>query len=135
MASRPARLMATAARELCGAAVLTAVTCALASCSASSPAPRPRAAPREPGRPGPSPRRPWRPADEQAWVLTKAALAQVVTDPAILAGLERSRVLEILHLRPETARGGGRSAAGHVLVGRRTGAGGVRGASCPRGRG
>ena len=32
-----------------------------------------------------------------AWVLTKAALAQVVTDPGILAGLERSRVLEILH--------------------------------------
>ena len=37
MASRPARLMATAAREVCGAAVLTAVACALASCSASSP--------------------------------------------------------------------------------------------------
>jgi hypothetical protein len=30
-------------------------------------------------------------------MLTRAALAQMVTDPAILAGLGRSRVLEILH--------------------------------------
>ncbi|MGH3120797.1 MAG: hypothetical protein ACRDND_07140, partial [Streptosporangiaceae bacterium] len=37
IASRPARLMAAAAREVCGAAVLTAAACALASCSASSP--------------------------------------------------------------------------------------------------
>ncbi len=37
IASRPARLMAAAAREVCGAAALTAVTCVLASCSSSTP--------------------------------------------------------------------------------------------------
>ena len=96
MASRPARLMATAARELCGAAVLTAVTCVLASCSASS-APRGHAP--YPGARefrglhagGPDAGR------KPAWMMTRAALAQVASEPAVLAGLERSRVLEILH--------------------------------------
>src|SRR5882757_7043488 len=32
-----------------------------------------------------------------AWMLTRAALGQVATEPAVLAGLRRSRVLEILH--------------------------------------
>ena len=36
-------------------------------------------------------------ASRPAWMLTRAALAQLGMDPAILAGLERSRVLEILH--------------------------------------
>ncbi len=96
MASRPARLMTTAARELCGAAVLTAVTCALASCSASSPprghAPHPGAGPS-----GAFTRAALTPGGRPAWMMTRAALAQVASEPAVLAGLERSRVLEILH--------------------------------------
>ena len=57
MASRPARLMTTAARELCGAAVLTVVTCVLASCQRPH---RPAATCRTPGpgRPGLSRGRP-----------------------------------------------------------------------------
>src|SRR6266851_5085341 len=96
IAFRPARLMAAAAREVCGAAVLTAVACVLASCSASS-SPRGHAS-----SPGSAPSGAFTPAplgtgSRPAWMLTRAALAQVVTDPAILAGLGRSRVLEILH--------------------------------------
>jgi hypothetical protein len=88
--------MAAAAREVCGAAVLTAVACALASCSTSSP-PQGHASSA-----GPSPSGAFTPAPLQAggrpvWMLTRAALAQVGTDPAILAGLARSCVLEILH--------------------------------------
>jgi hypothetical protein len=95
IASRPARLMAAAAREVCGAAVLTAVTCALASCSASVP-PRGHAS-----APGSAPSGAFTPAalapgGRPAWMLTRAALAQVAPEPAVLAGLRRSRVLEIL---------------------------------------
>ena len=95
MASRPARLMTTAARELCGAAVLTAVTCVLASCSASAP---PRGHAPHPGT-GPSgafTRAALTPGGRPAWMMTRAALAQVASEPAVLAGLERSRVLEIV---------------------------------------
>ena len=100
IASRPARLMAAAAREVCGAAVLTALTCVLASCTASSPARGHGSSPR----PGPSGVRTpaaltpasLTPGGRPAWMLTRAALAQVATEPAVLAGLQRSRVLEIL---------------------------------------
>jgi len=97
MASRPSRLMAAAAREVCGAAVLTAVACALASCSASSP-PHGHAS-----SPGTAPAGAFTPAaltpgGRPTWMLTSAALAQVASEPAVLAGLRRSRVLEILHL-------------------------------------
>ncbi len=95
MASRPARLMATAARDLRGAAVLTAVTCALASCSASSP-PRGHASYSGPGPSGAFTPAALTPGGRPAWMMTRAALAQVVSDPAVLAGLEHSRVLEIL---------------------------------------
>ncbi|MGI8450280.1 MAG: hypothetical protein ACR2MP_24505 [Streptosporangiaceae bacterium] len=101
IAFRPARLMAAAAREVCGAAVLTTVTCVLASCTASSPA-RGHAS-----SPGPAPsgaRTPaaltpaaLTPGGRPAWMLTRAALTQLATEPAVLAGLQRSRVLEILH--------------------------------------
>jgi hypothetical protein len=97
IASRPARLMAAAARELCGAAVLTAVTCALASCTASSPGRGHASSPagvRTPAAPTPAS---LTPGGRPAWMLTRAALAQVATEPAVLAGLQRSRVLEILH--------------------------------------
>jgi uncharacterized membrane protein len=105
IASRPARLMAAAAREVCGAAVLTALTCVLASCTASSPARGHGSSPRpEPsGVRTPAARTPaaLTPASltqggRRAWMLTRAALAQVATEPAVLAGLQRSRVLEIL---------------------------------------
>ena len=95
MASWPARLMATASRDLCGAAVLTAVTCVLASCSASS-SPRGHAS-----YSGTGPSRSFTPAaltpgGRPAWMMTRGALAQMVSDPAVLAGLERSRVLQII---------------------------------------
>ncbi|MGH3069588.1 MAG: hypothetical protein ACRDMI_13505 [Streptosporangiaceae bacterium] len=96
IASRPARLMAAAAREVCGAAVLTAAACALASCSASSP-PRGHAPSPGPASSGAVTPAPLEAGGRPAWMLTRAALAQVGRDPAILAGLERSRVLEILH--------------------------------------
>ena len=88
--------MAAAAREVCGAAVLTAVTCVLASCSSSTP-PRGQAS-----APGSAPSGAFTPAGltpggRPAWMLTRAALAQVASEPAVLAGLQRSRVLEILH--------------------------------------
>jgi hypothetical protein len=105
MASRPARLMAAAAREVGGAAVLTAVACALAGCSASAPrghASYPRSGPSAGFTPAAlaSGGRP-------AWMLTRAALAQVASEPAVLAGLQRSRVLEILNTgqRPLTVAG------------------------------
>ncbi len=96
IASWPARLMAAAAREVCGAAVLTVVTCALASCTASSPA---RGHASSPGRTPSGALTPasLTPDGRPAWMLTRAALAQVATEPAVLAGLQRSRVLEILH--------------------------------------
>ena len=133
MASRPARLMAAAAREMCGAAVLTAVACALASCSASSPS-RGRAS-----SPGPAPSGAFTPApletgSRPAWVLTKAALAQVVTDPGILAGLEQSRVLEILHPgQKPLALAGAQPLVTFSSVGELEQA--VSAASCPPGRG
>ena len=51
--------------------------------------------------PSPGPARPGNAATppsagQPAWMLTRAALAQVMTEPTIAAGLERSRVLEIL---------------------------------------
>ncbi len=106
MASRPARRMAAAAREVCGAAVLTAVACALASCSASSPprgqATSPRSAPSGGFTPAAL-----APGGRPAWMLTRAALAQVASEPAVQAGLQRSRVLEILNTgqRPLTVAG------------------------------
>jgi hypothetical protein len=95
MTARPARLMATAAREVCGAAVLAAVTCALAGCSASSlpggHASSPGAAPGSAFTPAAL-----TPGGRPAWMMTRAALAQVASEPAVLDGLRRSRVLEIL---------------------------------------
>jgi hypothetical protein len=100
IASRPARLMAAAAREVGGAAVLTAVTCVLASCTASAPARGHASSPR-PAPSGVRTRATLTPASltpggRPAWMLTRAALAQVATEPTVLAGLQRSRVLEIL---------------------------------------
>jgi hypothetical protein len=68
------------------AAVIVAVvlTCALAGCMARTPAgrARPAAATLPHGRP--------------SWLLTRSALAQLVTDPEVRAGLDRSQVYEIL---------------------------------------
>src|SRR5258705_10302328 len=39
------------------------------------------------------------PGGRPAWMLTRAALGQVATEPAVLAGLRRAPGLEILHPR------------------------------------
>ena len=68
-----------------------AVTCLLAGCSAHPGAGRP--APSGPGstRPGAT-----GPGERPAWMLTRGALGQVLSDPAVAARLEAARVYEIL---------------------------------------
>jgi len=71
------------------AAVLAALACALAGCMSQAPP-----APSSPVQPslaaGSLPR------GRPAWMLTRTALAEVVADPAIRAGLDDTRVYEIL---------------------------------------
>lgn len=95
-ASRPTRRMATAVRDACGAAVLTLAACALASCTASSPS---RGHASYSGSAAAKDFTPaaLKPDSRPAWMMTRAALAQVTSEPTILAGLGRSRVLQILH--------------------------------------
>jgi hypothetical protein len=71
-------------RAWAAAMVATAVTCALAGCMTRTPAGRaPQAAAAlAHGR--------------TTWLLTRSALAQLVTDPVVRAGLARSQVYEIL---------------------------------------
>ncbi len=61
-----------------------AVTCMLAGCMSRAPA----------GHASPAAAR--LPSGQAAWLLTRSALAQVITDPAVRAGLGRSEVYEIL---------------------------------------
>ena len=68
-----------------------AVTCMLAGCSAHSGAGRP--APSGPGSTGPGATGP---GERPAWMLTRGALGQVLSDPAVAARLEAARVYEIL---------------------------------------
>jgi hypothetical protein len=88
--SRPWRRTAVRARELWAVAAITAVTSALASCSTQTPAsnPTPSAGSYSGGR---------LPAGSQpAWMLTKTALTQMATEPAVLSQMQRSRIYEIL---------------------------------------
>ena len=78
IASRPARLMAAAAREVCGAAVLTALTCVLASCTAPSPARGHGSSPR------PEPSGVRTPAARTPAALTPAARTPAARTPAAL---------------------------------------------------
>ena len=66
------------------AMMATAVTCALAGCMTQAPAGRTPAAEST------------LPPDAATWLLTRAALAQLSTDPVVRAGLQRSPVDEIL---------------------------------------
>ncbi|HUL26093.1 MAG TPA: hypothetical protein VLW44_10040 [Streptosporangiaceae bacterium] len=84
--ARAARATAALAREAWAVAVMAAVACVLAGCSA--PGPRGGHAP-------PSFTPP--PGSPPAWMLTRAALAQVMTSPAVRSGLARTRVYEILN--------------------------------------
>jgi hypothetical protein len=93
--SVPARLSATISRELRLAATLCTVGCMMAGCAAQGSAAG--RTPPGPGMPGPSTPAAATSVDRgPTWMLTRAALAQMVIQPAVRAGLARSRVYEIL---------------------------------------
>lgn len=69
-------------RPAWAAAVLAAATFVLAGCMNGAPPPAPAG-----GRPPPG---------RTAWLLTRSALAQLVTDPAVRGQLARSKIYEIL---------------------------------------
>jgi hypothetical protein len=85
MAIRPGRAAAAVAREAWAMAVMAVVAFVLAGCSASAP---------RGGHASASFTAP--PGSPPAWMLTRAALAQMTASPAIRTGLERARVYEIL---------------------------------------
>ena len=85
MAIWPGRAAAALAREAWAMAVMAVVAFVLAGCSA--PAPRGGHASASFTAP---------PGGPPAWMLTRAALAQMTASPAVRAGLERARVYEIL---------------------------------------
>ena len=82
---RPVRVAAAQARHAWAVAVMVAAALVLAGCSATAPqgghAPPTFIAPT---------------GSPPAWMLTKAALAQMVASPAVRTGLERTRVYELL---------------------------------------
>ena len=82
---RPARAAAALARHAWAVAVLAVAALMLAGCTASSP---------QGGQVSPSFIAP--PGSPPAWMLTRAALAQMVASPAVRTGLERTRVYELL---------------------------------------
>ena len=84
-AIRPARAAAALAREAWAMAVMAVAALVLAGCSASAP---------RGGHASPSFTAP--PGRPPAWMLTRAALAQMAASPAVRTGLERTRVYEIL---------------------------------------
>ena len=84
-AIRPDRAAAALAREAWTMAVMAVVAVGLAGCSASAP---------RGGHASPSFTAP--PGGPPAWMLTRAALAQMMASPAVRTGLERARVYEIL---------------------------------------
>jgi len=91
----PARLLAAISRELRLAAAIGVVGCVLASCATQASATR--ATSPAPGMPGPStPAAAISVDGGPIWMLARSALSQVVTQPAVRAGLARSRVYEIL---------------------------------------
>jgi hypothetical protein len=76
-------------RRARAAAVVAAICCVLAGCmSQAPPAPSPSSRPSPAG--GVLPR------GHVVWMLTRAALAQLIADPGVRSGLEGSRVYEIL---------------------------------------
>jgi hypothetical protein len=73
------------------AGLVTAVACVLAGCSAHPSGGGPATS--APGTPGTGATGP---GDRSTWMLTRGALAQVLSDPAVAARLEAARVYEIL---------------------------------------
>ena len=81
-ATRPHGASGSSIRPAWALAVLVALACVLASCTSRTPVSTPTS--------------PGSPVNGLSWILTKSALAQVVTDPAVQAQLETSRVYELL---------------------------------------
>lgn len=108
--SRPARLSAALSREFRVAIAIGVAGCLLASCatrgSAAGPASTATAAPG-----AATPAAATTTDGGRTWMLTRAALAQLVSEPAVQAGLARSQVYEILQAGQQPL-----SAAGAVPV-------------------
>ena len=83
--TRPDQAAAALARRAWALAAMAVVAFVLAGCSASAP---------RGGHASPSFTAP--PGHPPAWMLTRAALAQMMASPAVRTGLERTRVYEIL---------------------------------------
>jgi hypothetical protein len=93
----PGRLFAVISRGLWVAAAIGAAGCLLASCATRGPAAG--SGPANSGGSGrATPAAATSPASGLSWMLTRAALAQMITQPAVRAGLARSRVYQILQL-------------------------------------
>jgi len=91
--SRRARRPAGLSREFRVAGAIGVAGCLLASCAARGSAAGPTAA----GTPGAdTPAAATTVAGGHTWMLTRAALAQLVSEPAVQAGLARAQVYEIL---------------------------------------
>lgn len=79
------RTRGSSLRDACTLGLTAMLACLLASCSTQSPSPRPtQTATQAPGR-------------RLTWMLTRAALASVLSDPAARSRLDGARVYEILH--------------------------------------
>jgi hypothetical protein len=85
---RPPSVSAIFLRDAWVLGLLAAITCGLASCSTQTPG-------RTPTSPT-SPTSPASPGKQLAWMMTRAALSQMVTDPTVRTRLEASQVYEIL---------------------------------------
>jgi hypothetical protein len=80
--TRPPSVSATFLRDACVLGLLAAIACGLASCSTHTPVSTPTSSAA--------------PGKRLAWMLTRAALSQMVTDPTVRTQLEASPVYEIL---------------------------------------
>jgi hypothetical protein len=80
--TRPPSVSATFLRDACVLGLLAAIACGLASCSTHTPVSTPTSSAA--------------PGKRLAWMLTRAALSQMVTDPTVRTQLEASQVYEIL---------------------------------------
>ena len=78
------------------AGLVTAVACVLAGCSAHSSGGSPATSAPASSEPGTHRAVTTGPGDRSTWMLTRGALSQVLSDPAVAARLEAARVYEIL---------------------------------------
>ena len=78
------------------AGLVTAVACVLAGCSAHSSGGSPATSAPASSEPGTPRAVTTGPGDRSTWMLTRGALSQVLSDPAVAARLEAARVYEIL---------------------------------------